>query len=110
MSNFKTKELPDIKRGEYFTFNMQLLDANKAPIDLTVDKLACQIRNKAGELIDTCSVTRLEAGLFKFYVADTNAWPIATLELDIDVDHNSQPFTTTTFLLNVLKDITRPVT
>ena len=82
MSNFKTKELPDIKRGEYFTFNMQLLDANKAPIDLTVDKLA----------------------------ADTNAWPIATLELDIDVDHNSQPFTTTTFLLNVLKDITRPVT
>jgi hypothetical protein len=109
MSKFKPKELPDIKRGEYFSFLFQMLDDDKNPIDLAITDFASQIRNKSGDLIATCSIVKIETGKFKFYVEDTNDWPIGTLEMDIDVKYNNAPFSTTTFLINVVKDITRPV-
>jgi hypothetical protein len=110
MSKYKPKELPEIKRGDYFSFLFQILDEDKLPIDLAIGEVKSQIRTKSGDLVDTCSVVKIETGKLKFYVADTNDWPIGTLEMDIDVDHNGQPFSTTTFLIPVIKDITRPVT
>lgn len=110
MSKFKPKELPEIKRGDYFSFLFQMLDGNKLPVDLAIGDVKSQIRTKAGELIDTCLVEKVEAGKLKLYVADTNNWPVGTLEMDIDVDYNNEPFSTTTFLITVVKDITRPVT
>lgn len=110
MSKFKPKELPDIKRGEYFSFLLQLLDADRQPIDLAITDFVSQIRTSGGTLVDTCLVLKVETGKFKFYVADTNNWPVGTLEMDIDIHYNNEPFSTTTFLINVVKDVTRPTT
>ena len=108
MSSFKPKDLMDLKRGEYFSFTMQVLN-NKVPVDVAVENITAQIRNKSGDLIDTCVIERTALGTFKFTVADTNEWPISVLEMDIDINHNGQPFSTTTYLITMVKDITRPV-
>jgi len=108
ISPYQPKELMYLKRGEYFSFTMSVLNID-TPIDILLADVAAQVRTKAGALVDECTIEQISIGNFKFFVADTNDWPIGVLEMDIDISYNSQPFSSTTYLINVVRDITRPV-
>lgn len=67
MSRLKPKLLPELKRGEYFSFELHLIK-NKVPMVVAVEDIKCQFRNVDDQLITTAAIEKLSEGYFHIYM------------------------------------------
>lgn len=106
MSRLKPKLLPELKRGEYFSFELHLIK-NKVPMVVAVEDIKCQFRNVDDQLINDASIQKLSEGHFLIFVNDTSKWPTGMLFFDVFVNYEDKPFSTTTYQMEILPSITR---
>lgn len=97
------------KRGD--TFRYQVKHTVAGVVEPTTGwTIACQIRDSAGSLVATPTVVERDdaAGLFELLVANTTAWPIGTLRLDVQYTlPDGDIVSTPTVYVPVVEDITR---
>ena len=97
------------KRGDTLRIVCQLQDDDQAPINIAGLTIASQIRQSNDRLVSNLDVTVLDAVLGKFELsADTDEWPTGRHLCDIEYTQaNGDVFSTVTFDVLVLRDITR---
>ena len=97
-----------IKRGDTLRLFIRLTDSDDNPIDIDVENIRSQIRDTAGNLIDEFKVEKTsELGQYKFTTEGTSEYPITTLESDIEFIINNTIKSSNTFMIKVIRDVTR---
>ena len=99
---------PDMKRGDAFTYEATILVDGQLT-DIPIEDIRSQVRTKTGILVGECSVERISTGKYKFFVMDTNTWPIGIIEFDFEMVVNGIAQSSPTYSKTVVKDITRPI-
>lgn len=101
------------KRGDSFELAGQLLDSpGGAPVDLTAVAVRAQLRD--GDALVTALDTAItDAALGRYALtkayADTEAWPVKGLSLDVEFTFpDGTRRSTQTVAVRVLKDVTLP--
>ncbi|HJV73180.1 MAG TPA: hypothetical protein VJ654_03075 [Noviherbaspirillum sp.] len=102
----------DFKLGDTFEYSGQFKDATGNPVDMTGWTTRSQIRDKATKsLIVELTTSWLDITLGIFHLvtdADTTAWPVASLLMDIQLtDSLSRVVSTDTLTINVIEDVTK---
>lgn len=103
----KNKRLIDHKRGNLFSFNMNLVDDGESVI-IEPENIRCQLRNPNGELISTCVVTADGEGGYTLKVVNTNDWPLSMLEFDVAITIDEETIISDIYEFQVIKNITLP--
>ena len=99
---------PEMKRGESFSYEAEVKAQDGSLIDLSIDDIRSEVRNKIGVLLGECVVEKISTGKFRFTIDDTNSWPIGQVEFDFDITIDGKIISSPTFTKNIIKDITRP--
>lgn len=99
---------PDMKRGESFSYEAEII-VDGVLTDIPVENLRSQVKTKVGKLLGECSVVRISTGKYRFFINDTDEWPVGDIEFDFDITTDGITTSSPTFTKKVLKDITRPI-
>ncbi|SEN19771.1 hypothetical protein [Paenibacillus sp. OV219] len=91
--------LDPIKRGDTFSL--------VATFDTTVQaaELRSEVRDGAGSLLDTCTITPMTDGVFQFMVNDTSGWR-GTVYMDIRRTYGGITETSDTIEIPIVRAIT----
>ena len=97
------------KRGDTLRIACQLQDDDQHPINIAGLNIASQIRQSNDRLVAALTVTVLDEVLGKFELtAETQDWPTGRHLCDIEYTQaNGDVFSTVTFDVLVVRDITR---
>ena len=96
------------KRGDTFSYFIDLTDAENSPLVLQVEDIKCQIRTKSGSLIDTLIIeTTATNGKYLVSASDTTFYPVGTQEMDLKINENGIVASTETIEVVVEKDVTK---
>jgi len=104
----------EFKRGESFTFDLQITDESDEPMVLTGYELSSQLRDQYNQLITDLELTEIDSTtvalefLEEDVYGDTNDWPLGPCFMDIDINDNGRVVSTDTILVSIVKDYTRP--
>ena len=105
------KTLGDFKKGDSFGFYAKMTDTDGSPLMLDVSKLQSQVRSSRNELYAELTITKhpTEVGTYLFEAQSvvTKLFPITKLYLDIQTDTLGIISSTETFVINIIKDVTR---
>lgn len=105
------KSLGIFKRGDTFAFYAKMVDEAGNPLTLDAEYLKSQVRDANDRLYANLVVSKhpTEVGtyLFQSPSANTAVWPIGILYLDIQVDNSGVVSSTETFMVEIIKDITK---
>ncbi|SFM92834.1 hypothetical protein [Nitrosomonas communis] len=97
-----------LKKGDTYSVAAIAKDGSGSPVNLTGHTIVAKIRDAAGNVIATpsVSVTSAAAGEYTMTVADTSAWPVTTLYSDVTyTDPQSAVASTETFQIIVQEAI-----
>lgn len=96
------------KRGDSFSFCIDLTDAENLPLVLNVSDIKCQIRNQTNLLIDTLIVeTTTVDGTYLVSAMDTAYYPVGVAYMDLKIRENGVIASTETIEVTVEKDVTQ---
>jgi hypothetical protein len=96
-----------IKRGDSLVFNIALTDSESEPLDLAVENIRSQVRERDGKLIASLTVAATETtGTYQLTAESTQGWPARSLECDIELDIEGTVISSETFAIEVLRDVT----
>lgn len=116
MSECYIKSLGKFKRGDTFAFYAKLKDKNTGePVNVEAEKIKSQVRNSNGVLYAELEVTshsdpeQLGMYLFKAPAIITKDWPSSTLYIDIEITDNDIIYSSETFSVTIVKDVTKDV-
>lgn len=101
-------QLPDMKRGATFEYIINITK-NGEPYDIQLSDIRSEVRTSTGKLLAECSKELISVGSVRFYVDNTDNWPIGVVESDYDVMISGKKIPSATYVRNVEKDITRPL-
>lgn len=97
------------KRGDTFVMSAAAKNADGTGVDLTGYTIESHIRSKGGVLIaqPAVTITNAQAGEYDLTVADTTAWPITALFMDVQYTAPSSGVESSeTLMIIVEEDIT----
>lgn len=98
----------NIKKGDTFSIAVIAKDGSGSPVNLTGHTIAPKIKDNAGNVIATpsVSVTNAAAGEYTLTVNDTSGWPVGVLYGDVTyTDPGSVITSTETFQIIVQEAI-----
>jgi hypothetical protein len=98
----------NFKRGDTFSYFIELTDADNLPLVLPVEDIKCQIRTKSGSLIDSLIIeTTATNGKYLVSASNTTHYPVGNQEMDLKINENGVFTSTETVEVVVEKDVTR---
>lgn len=104
------QSLGTFKRGDYFSFTMELIDeALETPLTGAAASLACQFRKSAdASLIESLVISETATpGTYLFETTDTTDYPLGVILCDVEyTDGDSHVTTSPTMSVTVEGDIT----
>lgn len=101
-------EKMNFKRGDSFSYYIELTDAENLPLILDVSNIKSQIRNQSNILIDTLTIeTTATNGKYLISALDTSQYPIGLAYMDLKIRENGVFTSTETIEVTVEKDVTR---
>lgn len=97
-----------LKRGASLDLTVAFEDDDGQPLDLTGATLTAQIRDAADALVATLApAITVGADAATIAVADTSAWPLGMLRLDVRVVLAGQTSFSDTISLNITRAVTQ---
>ena len=97
------------KRGDTLSFYATITDkTTNEPIVTDVSNIKSQMRTLYDDLVDTFAVSKTETDGKYFFLAkgDPKKYPIATLQIDIEIDYPEVTSSTDTFTITIVQDVT----
>lgn len=97
----------NLKKGDTFSFYVDLVNANGQPLVLTIDKIKSQVRRQNLALVDELVIeTTPTSGRYFIKSNDTSAYPEGSLYTDIKINDNGIILSTETVEINVIRSVT----
>ena len=97
-----------LKRGDTFSFPIELKDLAGNPLNLAVGNIQSQVRTNNGALVDTLVITTTgTVGTYNITSLNTLNYPVAILEIDVKIKDGATIFSTETIYLQVIKEVTK---
>jgi hypothetical protein len=98
------------KRGDTFAPSAQYLNADGTPASLVGYAIKSQLRDSGGNLVQefAFNITNAALGEYAFLPVDTSAWPVSTMQMDIQYTQNGMVISTETIELSIVRKVTRP--
>lgn len=98
------------KRGDTFAFYANITIDGTTPLVTNVANIRSQIRTTTNTLISELVVTATATqGEYLFKAGVTDAWGIGIHNLDIEITIDDVISSSDTILIEVLKDVTKPI-
>lgn len=96
-----------LKRGDTLAFYVNFKDSDGDPVART--GLLCQIRTRAGVLVDTMTIASTATlGKYLFTASvSTSTYPLTRLEADIQITDGATVVSSDTFFIEMIQDVTR---
>lgn len=97
-----------LKRGDTFSFCVQVVDDGDTPISGIASKLRAQVRKEDDTLISELEISETEtAGVYLFrHEGSTQSWPLDKLIVDWEYRDNDIITSSDTFYITVVRDVT----
>lgn len=97
----------NLKKGDTFSFYVDLVNASNQPLVLPVDKIKSQVRRQNLALVDTLVIeTTATEGRYFIKSNDTSIYPEGLLYTDIKINDNGIILSTETVEINVIRSVT----
>lgn len=96
------------KRGDTFSYYIELVDVSNVPVVVDLADIKSQIRAQNDVLIDDLTIeTTATAGTYHIFSLDTSAYPVGKQYTDVKIMDGGVVVSTSTVELTIEKDVTR---